>query len=127
MRATPHFVTGRLAPNLDKVASILGSSNKEQAQFVRRASCGLPWLYAHFNSADTVINAKISSSHMQEYTDELRGLITKEEARDTWITGLVTFAVLGNTEEGLEIKARVFFIENGVLTEDSATGSAALG
>jgi predicted PhzF superfamily epimerase YddE/YHI9 len=64
---------------------------------------------------------------MKQYCDELRTRITPEESRDTWVTGLVTFAVVRHSEEGAEIKARVFFEENGALTEDSATGSAALG
>lgn len=126
MRATPHFVTARLPQNFDRIPAIFGHQ-EQHAQFVRRASCGLPWLYARFDSPDAVGNSKVSSSHLQSYSDELRGLITAEEARDTWVTGLVAFAVIGNTEEGLEIKARVFFIENDILTEDSATGSAALG
>lgn len=126
MRATPHFVTARLPQNLDKIPAAFG--HKEQyAQFVRRASCGLPWLYARFDSPEAVVNSKVSSSHLQAYSDELKSLIMSEEARDTWVTGLVAFAPAGNTEEGLEIKARVFFMENDVLTEDSATGSAALG
>lgn len=64
---------------------------------------------------------------MKQYCDDLKTHLTPEESRDTWTTGLVAFAVIRNGEEGLEIKARVFFEENGVLTEDSATGSAALG
>jgi len=73
------------------------------------------------------MNTQLSSSHMIQYCDELKTRLTPEESRDTWVTGLVSFSVIKNGEEGLEIKARVFFEENGALTEDSATGSAALG
>lgn len=126
MRATPHFFTDRLPQLFDRLPSVFGLS-QQHVQFVRRASCGLPWLYANLDSPDAVTNIQLSSSHMRQYCDELKTSITPEESRDTWVTGLVSFAVIKNSEEGLEIKARVFFEENGVLTEDSATGSAALG
>lgn len=111
---------------MEKLPAVF-SHTQQHVQFIRRASCGLPWLYACVDSEDAVINTQLSSSHLKQYCDELRTRITSEESRDTWITGLVSFAVIGNSEEGITIKARVFFEENGVLTEDSATGSAALG
>lgn len=130
MRATPHFHTNRLSHLLDKLPLVLGHSNSQQehVQFVRRASCGLPWLYANLNSSEAVENIQISSVHLQEYSDKLRELVNEEEKKDKWITGIVAFAIAGNdNEQGVTVKARVFFVENGILTEDSATGSAALG
>jgi predicted PhzF superfamily epimerase YddE/YHI9 len=126
MRATPHFFTGRLPQVMDQLPSVLGHT-KQHVRFVRRASCGLPWLYACLDSPDAVINAQMSSSHLKQYCDELKTQITPEEGRDMRENGLVSFAVIKNSEEGLEIKARVFYDEHGVLVEDSATGSAALG
>jgi predicted PhzF superfamily epimerase YddE/YHI9 len=126
MRAEAHFITARLPYGLDQLAAVLGHT-EQQAKYVRRASCGLPWLYTELNSEEAVVQTRASVSHLKSYCNGLHANLGGEDAREPWLTGLVAFAVVGQQDGQVQIKARVFFDENGTLIEDSATGSAALG
>lgn len=126
MEALPKLITGRITKAMHYLPSALGLA-AQRVQFVRRASCGLPWLYACLESPEAVVNAKISCADMTEWCKEVYGSLSSEEAVAPLLSGIVTFAVQGHESGKVVIKARVYFEEYDVLTEDSATGSAALG
>ena len=127
MRATARFVSNRLDYLPSLMLPVIGLTEQEEStiRFVRRASCGLPWVYACLDDVELVKGAKVAADKLEAWSYALKDSL---KAQDHWIHGLVILTT-GDQGKGnhLSIRARVFFSEDGALTEDIATGSAALG
>lgn len=127
MRATARFVSDRLDFLPSHMMPVLGLKEEHSAavKFVRRASCGLGWVYACLNDPENVHNAKVAADKLEAWSYALKDSLNEE---GHWIHGIVAFTIDDKgKDQDLAIRARVFFSEDGALTEDSATGSAALG
>lgn len=127
MRATARYVSERLDYLPSAMMPVLGLTEAQASavKFVRRASCGLGWVYACLDDPALVQGAKVAADKLEAWSYAL-----KDSLKETghWIHGIVAFTVEEKGEgQDLAVRARVFFSEDGVLTEDSATGSAALG
>jgi predicted PhzF superfamily epimerase YddE/YHI9 len=104
----------------------LSEGQASRVKFVRRASCGLGWVYACLHDTSLVEGVKSAADRLQAWSTALKKSLNEE---GHWIHGIVTFAI-DEQDKGkdLSIRARVFFAEeDGPLVEDPATGSAALG
>ena len=130
MRATARNVTSRLEyhPSLLMDALGLASDQSSSVRFVRYAGCGLAWTYACVSEESLVTSVKVAGDKLAAWSKKLSSCVPETERQKPWVEGLVLFSTSrGVDAEGLKVRARVFFTEDSVLTEDSATGSAALG
>lgn len=130
MRAAARNVTSRLeyhpAPLMDALG--LSSDQSSSVRFVRYAGCGLAWTYACVSEDSLVTSVKVAGDKLAAWSKELSSSVAEAERQKPWVEGLVLFSTgRGSDADGLKVRARVFFTEDSVLTEDSATGSAALG
>jgi len=133
MRGLKQFVTGRLPVLPREITAMLGFAPEEaesiqsKVRFVRRASCGLPWLYIGMDSIDSVKALNVELAPLLQWCDLLKDSIDEDDKQDRWLNGISTFAVERDPSGDLKVYARVMLEENGSIMEDPATGSAALG
>lgn len=128
MRAKPHFLTDRLKVGLDKISSALGLSKDQESQvgFVRRSSCGLPWTFVQFKDVNTLRQANATYGPICALSEEVQAHLPSQFGQDTLPASCAAFSIVDSSSDELRIEARIFFNANGVMTEDPATGSAAL-
>lgn len=130
MRAAARNVTARLDHQPALLMDALGHSGDKASsvRFVRYAGCGLAWTYACVSDETLVKGATVAGDKLARWSRKLELSVPEAERQTPWVEGLVLFATSRESgAEGLKVRARVFFTEELVLTEDSATGSAALG